>query len=91
MGAHKPRSTRHSAAPGTRSVAELYGWVELDYPDPDKPQPIQLAMLQEFLRTASDGWELALTSARNLWPSTTCTPTRSVATSPARLTASASR
>ena len=27
----------------------------------------QLAMLQQFLRTASDGWELALTSVRNLF------------------------
>ncbi len=29
--------------------------------------PIQLGMLQQFLRTASDGWELALTSVRNLF------------------------
>src|SRR5262245_50707027 len=28
---------------------------------------IQLAMLQQLLRTASDGWELALTSVRNLF------------------------
>ncbi len=28
---------------------------------------LQLAMLQQFLRTASDGWELALTSVRNLF------------------------
>ena len=27
----------------------------------------QLGMLQQFLRTASDGWELALTSVRNLF------------------------
>ena len=51
---------------GTRSIAELYGWVELASSDGQEP-PIQLAMLQEFLRTASDGWELALTSARNLF------------------------
>ena len=51
---------------GTRSIAELFGWVELDSSDPEEP-PIQLAMLQQFLRTASDGWELALTSARNLF------------------------
>jgi maltokinase len=36
------------------------------------PQPagsgrLQLGMLQQFLRTASDGWELALTSVRNLF------------------------
>ncbi len=28
---------------------------------------MQLAMLQQFLRTASDGWELALASVRNLF------------------------
>ena len=28
---------------------------------------LQLGMLQQFLRTASDGWELALTSVRNLF------------------------
>ena len=50
---------------GTHSIAELYGWVEL-LPETDEA-PIQLAMLQQFLRTASDGWELALTSARNLF------------------------
>ena len=32
------------------------------------PTPtIQLAMLQQFLRTASDGWDLALASVRNLF------------------------
>ncbi len=40
-------------------VAHLYGWVEAGEDD--------LAMLQQFLRTASDGWELALASARNLF------------------------
>ena len=30
-------------------------------------RPLQLGMLQQFLRTASDGWELALTSVRNLF------------------------
>ena len=29
--------------------------------------PLQLAMLQQFLRTASDGWDLALASVRNLF------------------------
>jgi maltokinase len=40
-------------------VAHLYGWIEAGEDD--------LAMLQQFLRTASDGWELALVSARNLF------------------------
>jgi maltokinase len=51
---------------GTHTIAELYGWLEVPSPEPGGP-PIQLAMLQQFLRTASDGWELALTSARNLF------------------------
>ena len=54
---------------GTHTIAELYGWLELAPDESDEPDapPIQLAMLQQFLRTASDGWELALTSARNLF------------------------
>ena len=40
-------------------VAALYGWIEHEEND--------LAMLQQFLRTASDGWDLALASARNLF------------------------
>jgi maltokinase len=51
---------------GTHSIAELYGWLELPSADGDG-EPLQLAMLQQFLRTASDGWELALSSARNLF------------------------
>ena len=30
-------------------------------------EPVQLAMLQQFLRTASDGWDLALASVRDLF------------------------
>jgi maltokinase len=44
---------------GSDNVASLYGWVDADR--------FQLAMLQQFLRTASDGWELALASVRNLF------------------------
>jgi len=40
-------------------VAPLYGYVEVE--------DLHLAMLQKFLRTASDGWDLALVSARNLF------------------------
>ncbi|WP_395692697.1 maltokinase N-terminal cap-like domain-containing protein [Nocardioides sp.] len=54
-------------------VASLYGW--LDWVDGDPTSDtgegtgttMQLAMLQQFLRTASDGWDLALASARNLF------------------------
>jgi maltokinase len=54
---------------GSEHVASLYGW--LDWVDEEADQgsgtTVQLAMLQQFLRTASDGWDLALTSARNLF------------------------
>lgn len=45
-------------------VAALYGWLELEV---GAEEPIQLAMLQQFLRTASDGWDLALASVRDLF------------------------
>ena len=44
---------------GNTHVAQLYGYVAAD--------DLHLAMLQQFLRTASDGWDLALVSARNLF------------------------
>ncbi|WP_243060840.1 hypothetical protein [Nocardioides sp. SR21] len=50
-------------------IAALYGW--LDWVDEEADggagTTVQLAMLQEFLRTASDGWDLALVSVRNLF------------------------
>ena len=46
-------------------VAALYGWLET--PARDSDEPMQLAMLQQFLRTASDGWDLALASVRDLF------------------------
>lgn len=48
---------------GSDHAAALYGWVEVATGD----GPLQLALLQQFLRTASDGWELALASVRNLF------------------------
>ena len=54
-------------------VAHLYGWVDwvdpdsVDPHDPESGEVVQLAMLQQFLRTASDGWDLALSSVRNLF------------------------
>lgn len=44
---------------GSTHVAALYGWIESD--------DLHLAMLQQFLRTASDGWEQALASVRDLF------------------------
>ena len=47
---------------GSEHVAALYGWVEAPHGD----TVLHLAMLQQFLRTGSDGWELAQASVRNL-------------------------
>ncbi len=44
---------------GSEHVAALYGWVSHD--------DLDLGMLPQFLRTATDGWELALASVRNLY------------------------
>ncbi len=53
---------------GSTHVAALYGWLDLVDDDVDgTDSTIQLAMLQQFLRTASDGWDLALASVRNLF------------------------
>ncbi|MFL6024324.1 MAG: maltokinase N-terminal cap-like domain-containing protein [Marmoricola sp.] len=46
---------------GNSHVAALYGYLSTD------DGGLQLAILQQFLRTASDGWDLALASARNLF------------------------
>lgn len=50
-------------AAGNTHVAALYGHVAVDL---GGTSAIELAMLQQFLRTASDGWDLALGSVRNL-------------------------
>ena len=50
---------------GNEHVAALYGWLETTADEGN--EPIQLAMLQQFLRTASDGWNLALASVRDLF------------------------
>ncbi|MGH3413334.1 MAG: maltokinase N-terminal cap-like domain-containing protein [Marmoricola sp.] len=48
---------------GSEHVAHLYGWLEVETDD----EPVQLAMLEQFLRTATDGWDIALASVRNLF------------------------
>ena len=58
---------RALTAAGSEHVAALYGWVEAPTPHGDEGQVLQLGMLQQFLRTASDGFELALASVRNLF------------------------
>jgi maltokinase len=58
---------------GCDHVAALYGWLDVSGKAPDGAgdtsdgSVIQLAMLQQFLRTASDGWQLARASVRNLF------------------------
>ena len=60
-----PDVTTHRALTesGSAHVAALYGWIELS----DDAGISHLGMLQPFLRTASDGWDLALASVRNLF------------------------
>jgi maltokinase len=60
-GGHNPDIEIHAALTraGSTHVAALYGYVAAD--------DLHLAMLQQFLRTASDGWDLALVSTRNLF------------------------
>ena len=55
---------------GSEHVAALFGWLETpSITTEGEPQDriLHLAMLQEFLRTATDGWDLALASVRNLF------------------------
>ncbi len=60
-----PDITTHEALTraGSADIAHLYGWVSHG----EGEQTLHLGMLQQFLRTASDGWDLALTSVRNLY------------------------
>jgi maltokinase len=52
---------------GCAHIAAVHGWAELDPGDPAEPgaEPVTLALLSEFLRTGTDGWQLALTSVRD--------------------------
>ncbi|SDJ29518.1 maltokinase [Frankineae bacterium MT45] len=47
---------------GAHNIAPLFGSMSAQIGDGE----VSLAMLQEFMRTASDGWELAKTSVRDL-------------------------
>ena len=64
---HNPDIEIHEALTRLESehVAALYGWLEADGHSAEAP--LHLAMLQQFLRTASDGWDLALASVRDLY------------------------
>jgi len=52
---------------GVDHVAPLYGWLDTVVDVGEGPTTMQLAMLQRFLRTASDGWDLAQASVRTLF------------------------
>jgi maltokinase len=47
-------------------IAQLLGHIEIDDPDPSR-EPATVAMLQEFVPNASDGWRLATASVRDLY------------------------
>ncbi|HEY3736931.1 MAG TPA: aminoglycoside phosphotransferase [Jatrophihabitans sp.] len=59
---------------GGAHVAGLLGWVSADVDGPDSTQEYALATLQEFLITATDGWDLAHTSIRDLLADTSVSP-----------------
>jgi maltokinase len=52
---------------GSDHVASLYGWLEYSTSAANASDLLHLAMLQQFLRTATDGWDLAQASVRNLF------------------------
>ena len=52
---------------GNDHVPALLGHVEATPEGQDGGEPLHLGILQQFLRTASDGWDLALASLRNLY------------------------
>ncbi len=56
--------TRH----GSDHVARLLGWIEADWrADDGAAHHGHLGMLQAYLRTATDGWDIALASVRDLF------------------------
>lgn len=64
---------------GNEHVPALYGWVETatEGADGSPGETLQLGILQQFLRTASDGWELALASLRSLFATSDLSPEES--------------
>ncbi|MET9067308.1 maltokinase N-terminal cap-like domain-containing protein [Streptosporangium sandarakinum] len=58
---------RALAARDAQHIARPYGWIETDLDG----VPTTLAITQEFLSTANDGWSLALASVRDLYASLT--------------------
>ncbi|HEX2313975.1 MAG TPA: phosphotransferase [Thermomonospora sp.] len=54
---------------GCAHIPRLYGWAETRLPGGPPDQRATVGMLSEYLRTASDGWQLATTSVRDLYGS----------------------
>ncbi|WP_347876749.1 aminoglycoside phosphotransferase [Actinomadura sp. 7K534] len=55
---------------GCAHIPAVHGWIELEPGsntgwDAAGDEPVTLALLSEYLRTATDGWQLALTSVRD--------------------------
>ncbi|NKZ05941.1 maltokinase N-terminal cap-like domain-containing protein [Actinomadura latina] len=51
---------------GCEHVPAVHGWIELEPgAHGGGDEPVTLALLSEFLRTGTDGWQLALTSVRD--------------------------
>ena len=60
--------TRALAATGCTAIAPPLGWIETPWPSGnDAGVPTTLGLMQPFLRSASEGWALAVTSIRDLY------------------------
>jgi maltokinase len=69
-GGHNPDIEIHDALTraGFENVAPLLGWMRGRWSSPDGDKQVgDLGMLQAFLRTATDGWSIALASVRDLF------------------------
>ena len=58
--------TRALAQVGCTEIAAPLGWIEMAWPG-DTAETTTLGLLQPFLRSATDGWRLAVTSIRDLY------------------------
>ena len=59
--------TRVLTEAGATAVVPSLGWLETDLDGADGPANTTLGMMQPFLRGASEGWALAVTSVRDLY------------------------
>lgn len=57
----------NGALDGSPYAAPPHGWIEADIEHDGRPVPTTVAMLQGYLRSATDGWVLAATSVRDLY------------------------